>query len=100
MYYMVIVFDDEFFGWFDGVDFGYVVYIIVVQIKQYQVFGQFFLIGQQVCFVCFVLFGCGVMGVGVCNWVDCDLFVCDLYEDFRVGVDYLIVIKVEKEYIG
>lgn len=30
MYYMVIVFDDEFFGWFDGVDFGYVVYIIVV----------------------------------------------------------------------
>lgn len=46
------------------------------------------------------MFGCGVMGVGVCNWVDCDLFVCDLYEDFRVGVDYLIVIKVEKEYIG
>ena len=97
---MAIAFDHEFFGRFDGANFGHASHIIAPQIQQHQMFGQLFLIGQQVQFQGIIFLRCGATGAGARNGAHGDLIAKHTDQNFGAGPDHLKIAKVEIEHKG
>ena len=93
-----IAFHDELFSRFHGADFADFASVISPQIKQHQMFGEFFFVGHQVQLKGFVLGGGRPAGPRACDGADCDLFAENPHKDFGAGTDDLKTAKVEEEH--
>ena len=99
MHDMGIAFHDKLFCGFDRPNLGYFACVISPQIKQHQVLGQLFFIGEQISLKCGVLFRRCTAWASACNGADRYLWTFDLHQNLGAGANHLISTKIKVEHV-